>query len=209
MFAWKKAQHKVRDFPVPCCEQERLETLKKEQEEEAVKECTFRPQINHKSKEMVQDRQAILRVRTGLAGSWGSNVAQVRFRFPPGERHFWIQAAVDFPCCCCCYPLLLQESGIPGYEQLFNESIRRRLKQESLRAQVPEEATFRPRINTSSVVLRKLMEGRSGGQEGGLVGGGGDVATRCGGAGWGCVSFCLEWGFTQRGQPTSPEVAGL
>ena len=31
--------------------------------------------------------------------------------------------------------VLLQESGIPGYEQLFNESIRRRMKQDHLARQ--------------------------------------------------------------------------
>lgn len=77
-------------------------------------------------------------------------------------------------------PPPLQESGIPGYEQLFNESIRRRLKQEHLARLAPEEATFRPRINTSSVVLRKLMEGRPEGGGGGCEEGGaaGDVAAR-------------------------------
>jgi hypothetical protein len=71
-----------------------------------------------------------------------------------------------------------QENGIPGYEQLFNDSIRRRLKQEHLARQAPEEATFRPRINTSSVVLRRLMEGRQGAEEAGQALAGGDVAAR-------------------------------
>ena len=42
-----------------------METIKKEQEEEEVKECTFRPQINSKSLKMVAERQAILRASGG------------------------------------------------------------------------------------------------------------------------------------------------
>ena len=56
----------------------------------------------------------------------------------------------------------MQDSGIPGFEQLFNDSIRRRIKQDFLARQAPEEATFHPRINTSSVALRHLVEGRQG-----------------------------------------------
>ncbi len=43
--------------------QERMESIKKEQQEEEVRECSFRPKINHKSLKMVQDRQTILKVR--------------------------------------------------------------------------------------------------------------------------------------------------
>ena len=49
------------------------------------------------------------------------------------------------------------------------------------RSQAPEEATFQPRINTSSVVLRRLMEKQQGeGEEAGPALVGGDVAARCG-----------------------------
>ncbi|KAL4440425.1 hypothetical protein ABPG75_003426 [Micractinium tetrahymenae] len=71
---------------------------------------------------------------------------------------------------------ILRESGLAGYEQLYNDSMRRRMKLEALAAQPPEEATFRPRVNTSSVVLKKLMEGREEGE--GLLVGSADVATR-------------------------------
>ncbi|KAL4431755.1 hypothetical protein ABPG77_002971 [Micractinium sp. CCAP 211/92] len=71
---------------------------------------------------------------------------------------------------------ILKDSGLAGYEQLYNDSMRRRMKLEALAAQPPEEATFRPRVNTSSVVLRKLMEGREGGE--GALAGSTDVATR-------------------------------
>jgi len=40
----------------------------------------------------------------------------------------------------------LQESGLPGYEQLYNDSMRRKMKIEALAAQPPEEATFKPRV---------------------------------------------------------------
>jgi hypothetical protein len=40
-----------------------MESIKKEQDEEEVKECTFRPRTNHKSSKLTQDRQTILRVR--------------------------------------------------------------------------------------------------------------------------------------------------
>ena len=70
-----------------------------------------------------------------------------------------------------------QENGLPGYEQLYHDSQRRRLKLEALAAVPHEEATFRPRINTSSVVLKKLMEGREA--AGPLDAGSDDVAMRC------------------------------
>ncbi len=41
---------------------------------------------------------------------------------------------------------LKQESRLPGYEQLYNDSMRRRLKLEALAQLPPEEATFRPRV---------------------------------------------------------------
>lgn len=36
--------------------------LKKEKEEAAVRECTFRPQINHRSDRLMAERSEILRV---------------------------------------------------------------------------------------------------------------------------------------------------
>lgn len=45
----------------------------------------------------------------------------------------------------------LQESGLAGYEQLYNDSMRRRMKLEALAAQPPEEATFRPRVSLGAV----------------------------------------------------------
>ncbi len=35
---------------------------------------------------------------------------------------------------------------MPGYEQLYNESARRRMKLEELAQKMPEEATFRPQV---------------------------------------------------------------
>ncbi|PRW39076.1 expressed ef-hand domain-containing isoform A [Chlorella sorokiniana] len=70
---------------------------------------------------------------------------------------------------------ILRETRLPGYEQLYNDSMRRRLKLEALAQLPPEEATFRPRVNTSSVVLKRLMEGREGEVP---LGGSDDVATR-------------------------------
>lgn len=40
-----------------------------------------------------------------------------------------------------------QESRLPGYEQLYNDSMRRRLKLEALAQLPPEEATFKPRAS--------------------------------------------------------------
>lgn len=53
---------------------------------------------------------------------------------------------------------ILKDSGITPCEQLYNDSMRRRLKQEVAAARLPEEATFMPRVNRSSVVLRRLAE---------------------------------------------------
>ncbi|KAI3431406.1 hypothetical protein D9Q98_004459 [Chlorella vulgaris] len=72
---------------------------------------------------------------------------------------------------------ILKESGIAGYEQLYNDSMRRALKLQQLAQRPPEGATFRPRVNTSSVVLRKLLEGRAEGEVA-TTGPGADVATR-------------------------------
>eukprot|EP00887_Chlorella_sp_A99_P002366 scaffold10.g2366.t1 len=64
---------------------------------------------------------------------------------------------------------ILRDSGIAPHEQLYNDSLRRQLKQQHLAAQPPEDATFAPRINRSSVVLRRLGEGRGGaGGDGGV-----------------------------------------
>ena len=121
-------------------EQERMHSIRREQEEAEVAECTFRPTINDRSVRMISMRQQILR-----------------------------------------------ESGISPYDQLYNESMRRKLKHDHLASLPPEEATFAPRINRSSVVLKRLMEGRrqaAGAEDGGLEGGaldssgGGDVAAR-------------------------------
>lgn len=49
--------------------QERMESIRREQEEAAVRECSFRPAINPRSARMVEQRQRILRVsrRAGRA----------------------------------------------------------------------------------------------------------------------------------------------
>lgn len=39
-----------------------------------------------------------------------------------------------------------QENGLPGYEQLYHDSLRRRRKLEALAAQPHEEATFHPKV---------------------------------------------------------------
>lgn len=43
-------------------------------------------------------------------------------------------------------PARLQESGLPGFEQLYHDSQRRQAKLAQLAAQPPEEATFRPQV---------------------------------------------------------------
>lgn len=40
--------------------------LKKEKEEAAIRECTFRPQINHRSDRLMAERSEILRVSKPL-----------------------------------------------------------------------------------------------------------------------------------------------
>lgn len=42
--------------------QERLAMLKQQQEEAAVKECTFQPVINHRSDRLMSERSEVLRV---------------------------------------------------------------------------------------------------------------------------------------------------
>ncbi|PSC72051.1 expressed ef-hand domain-containing [Micractinium conductrix] len=108
--------------------QERMETIRRDQDAAEVAECSFRPRINPKSARLVEQRQTILR-----------------------------------------------ENGLAGFEQLYNDGLRRKMKLEALAAQPPEEATFMPQVNTSSVVLKKLMEGREGD---GVLGGNADVTTR-------------------------------
>lgn len=49
-------------------------------------------------------------------------------------------------------PACLQESGIAGYDQLYNDSMRRRLKLQQLAARPPEEATFRPRVRGARAI---------------------------------------------------------
>lgn len=63
------------------------------------------------------------------------------------------------------FTLVLQESGLAGYEQLYNDSMRRRMKLEALAAQPPEEATFRPRVSpeATAVVPLCLRESRGAG----------------------------------------------
>jgi len=51
-----------------------MESIRREQDEAEVAECSFRPRINSKSARMVEQRQQILRVRNVLQaaalGSW-------------------------------------------------------------------------------------------------------------------------------------------
>lgn len=43
-------------------------------------------------------------------------------------------------------PRPAQDNGLPGFEQLYNDSQRRRVKLEALAQRPPEEATFRPQV---------------------------------------------------------------
>lgn len=53
----------------------------------------------------------------------------------------------------------LQESRLPGYEQLYNDSMRRRLKLEALAQLPPEEATFRPRVSPTGLAAARRLAG--------------------------------------------------
>jgi hypothetical protein len=64
-----------------------------------------------------------------------------RFRLPPLPLNLPI-----LPSPCSKSP---QESGIAGYEQLYNDSMRRALKLQQLAQRPPEGATFRPRVRTA------------------------------------------------------------
>ena len=47
--------------------QERLAAIRREQEQEAVRECSFRPAINGRSSRLMSDRSAVLKVELPLA----------------------------------------------------------------------------------------------------------------------------------------------
>ena len=47
--------------------QERLAAIRREQEQEAVRECSFRPAINGRSSRLMSDRSAVLKVKLPLA----------------------------------------------------------------------------------------------------------------------------------------------
>jgi hypothetical protein len=44
------------------------------------------------------------------------------------------------------FRLFVQESGVPGYEQLYADDARRRTKLQQLAARPPEQATFKPKV---------------------------------------------------------------
>ena len=64
-----------------------MEAIKKEQEEEEVRECTFRPKINHKSAKLIQDRQAILRVRFPRLRMWKRAKVSICMHSQVGDKH--------------------------------------------------------------------------------------------------------------------------
>lgn len=54
-----------------------------------------------------------------------------------------------------------KQNGLPLYDKLYNEAAHRRTKHEIAVQRLPDEATFKPQINTSSIVLRDLLKGRT------------------------------------------------
>ena len=48
---------------------------------------------------------------------------------------------------------LCQENGLAGFEQLYNDGLRRKMKLEALAAQPPEEATFMPQVGAAGCCL--------------------------------------------------------
>ncbi|KAL3139442.1 hypothetical protein ABBQ38_003772 [Trebouxia sp. C0009 RCD-2024] len=83
--------------------QERLAMLKQQQEEAAIRECTFCPVINHRSDRLMSERSEVLR-----------------------------------------------EHQIAAHEQLYQDAIRRRLRQEEMAHWYPEDYTFQPLLQTSN-----------------------------------------------------------
>ena len=57
--------------PSPSLLQERMETIRRDQDAAEVAECSFRPRINPKSARLVEQRQTILRVCAGWAARRG------------------------------------------------------------------------------------------------------------------------------------------
>ena len=93
----------------------RAEAIRKELQEEELKECSFKPRVNQNSAKMVQQMRGV-----ALGG------------------------------------------GLRLHERLYNEGIfTKERQQETAAAWLPDEATFKPKINTSSVVMQDLMAASS------------------------------------------------
>jgi hypothetical protein len=101
----------------------RAEAIRKELEEEELKECSFKPRVDRNSARLVQERRGI---------------------------------AVD--------------SGLPLYQRLYNEGLcTKEKKEETALMWLPDDATFKPKVNTSSVVMTELMAAAEGDVSGALA----------------------------------------
>lgn len=92
----------------------RAEMIRREQDEAAMKECTFRPSIDSHSDRLMKQRRA------GAPGA----------------------------------------AGLPHHQRLYRDARQRASKIEEAAQRLPDDATFTPRINTSSVVVRDLLAKR-------------------------------------------------
>jgi hypothetical protein len=94
----------------------RAEAIRKELEEEELKECSFKPRVDRNSARLVNERRGV---------------------------------AAD--------------SGLPLYQRLYNEGLfTMEKKEENALIWLPDDATFKPKVNTSSVVMTDLMAAAEG-----------------------------------------------
>ncbi|KAH7624763.1 hypothetical protein Ndes2526B_g00132 [Nannochloris sp. 'desiccata'] len=101
----------------------RAEAIRKELDEEELKECSFKPRVDRNSARLVHERRGV---------------------------------AAD--------------SGLPLYQRLYNEGLFSKEKQqENALMWLPDDATFKPKINTSSVVMTDLLAVAEGDTTGALA----------------------------------------
>lgn len=101
----------------------RAEAIRKEAEEEELKECSFKPRVDRNSARLVQERRGV---------------------------------AAD--------------SRLPLYQRLYNEGLFTKEKQQvNALMWLPDDATFKPKVNTSSVVMNDLLAVAEGDTSGTLA----------------------------------------
>jgi hypothetical protein len=101
----------------------RAEAIRKELEEEELKECSFKPRVDRNSARLVQERRGVT-----------------------------------------------TENGLPLYQRLYNEGLFTKEKKEvNALMWLPDDATFKPKVNTSSVFMTDLLAAAEGDISGALA----------------------------------------